>query len=122
MRRRIAGQLVMLMALGTGPLLAADEIHWTIMGQTAVTFDWRGPEDTIRFGISPGVYSSTVTAVTPSPVPDSSVGPFWEARLTGLLPDTLYYYVIGSAAESTFRTPPPRGTSDFWIAMQADVG
>ena len=46
-------------SLGSGPLLAADEIHWTIIGQTAVTFDWRGTsaENTIRYGIAPGVYT-----------------------------------------------------------------
>ncbi len=117
--------LVLLWALGAAsPAFAADEIHWTLMGQTAVTFDWRGPstENMIRYGTAPGVYTQTVTAVTPSPVPDSSPGPFWEARLTGLQEDTLYYYQIGSEPESTFRTPPPRGSSGYWIAQEADIG
>jgi hypothetical protein len=36
--------------------------------------------------------------------------------------NSLYYYRIGSRPEHTFRTPPPRGSSDFWIAEQADIG
>ncbi len=61
-----------------------DEIHWTFVGQTAVTFDWRGFDATIRYGQSTS-YGQTATGVTPSPIPYSSPGPFWEARLTGLL-------------------------------------
>jgi calcineurin-like phosphoesterase family protein/purple acid phosphatase-like protein len=103
---------------------AADEIHWTVKGQTAVTFDWRGSssENTVRYGLTSGTYTSTVTAGTPSPVPTSSSGPFWEAKITGLLENTLYYYKIGSAAEHTFRTPPPRGSSDYWFGEEADIG
>ena len=103
---------------------AADEIHWTIIGQTAVTFDWRGSasENTLQYGTSPGNYTGSVTAQTPSPTPDSSPGPFWEARVTGLAENTLYYYRIGTGAEHTFRTPLPRGNSGYWIAEMADVG
>ena len=107
-----------------GAAWAADEIHWTIKGQTAVTFDWRGSssENTIRFGTSSGSYTSTVTGATPSPNPTSSSGPFWEAKLTGLTENTLYYYKIGNASEHTFRTPPARGSSDYWFGEQADIG
>jgi hypothetical protein len=103
---------------------AADEIHWTVTGQTSVTFDWRGSssENKISYGTSSGSYTSTVTAVTPSPLPDSSPGPFWEARITGLQQNTLYYYKIATGSEHTFRTPPPRGSSGFWIAEEADIG
>jgi len=106
------------------PAAAADEIHWTITGQTSVTFDWRGTsaENTIRCGTSPGSYTITVTGATPSPLPDSSPGPFWEARVTGLSQNTRYYYRIGANAEHTFRTPPPRGSSGFWIGEEADIG
>jgi hypothetical protein len=126
------GLLVLLCILGAAsPAFAADEIHWTIIGQTAVTFDWRETSqdmgnNTIRYGTARGVYGPPVTAVPPTPSPDSSAGPFWEARLTGLDPDTLYYYRIANEPESepprTFRTPPLRGTSDFWIAEEADIG
>ncbi len=121
--------LVLLWALGAAsPAFGADEIHWTIMGQTAVTFDWRetsadAGDHTIRYGTAPGVYTGSVTAVTPSPRPDSCfLCNYWEARLTGLQEDTLYYYQIASEPESTFRTPPLRGSSGYWIAEEADVG
>ena len=117
---RIA-RLVLIASLLAGPALAADEIHWTIKGQTAVTFDWRGSETTIRYGTTTA-YGTTVTAVTPSPVPISSPGPFWEARITGLQENTLYHYSIGSGPDHTFRTPLPRGTSDFWVSVEGDIG
>ena len=101
---------------------AADEIHWTITGQTSVTFDWRGSETTLSYGTSPGVYTNTVTAIAPTPLPTSSAGPFREAALTGLQENTLYYYVIGGGTPHTFRTPPPRGSSGFTIYVQGDVG
>jgi len=106
-RRRLA-----LLALGMLGLaraaLSADEIHWTITGQTSVTFDWRGAESTIAYGLTPS-YGQIATAVTPAPLPFSSVGPFWEARLGGLQENTLYHYSIGTGPDHTFRTPPPRG-------------
>lgn len=111
-----------LISLHAGSAVAApDEIHWTITGQTSVTFDWRGAENTIRFGLT-NAYGQTVTASTPSPVPFSSAGPFWEAKLVGLQENTLYHYSIGSGSDHTFRTPPPRGASDFTIYVEGDIG
>ena len=122
-----ASSLVLSLLLGlslAGTAGAADEIHWTFKGQTAVSFDWRGSssENVIHYGTASGSYPSSVTASTPSPLPTSSSGPFWEAHLTGLLENTLYYYKIGSGAEHTFRTPPPRGSSDYWFGEEADIG
>ncbi len=116
--------LFALIALAPTRAFGADEIHWTLIGQTAVTFDWRGAasENSIRYGTSPGAYPNTATAQTPSPVPDSSPGPFWEAKLTGLSENTLYYYRIGNEPEHTFRTPPPRGSAGFWVGEVADIG
>ena len=101
-----------------------DEVHYTFTGQNSVTFDWRAPssENFIRYGTSPGTYTNTVTAVTPTPLPLSSSGPFWEARLTGLQENTIYYYSIGNRLEKTFKTPIPRGSSGFTIYAEADVG
>lgn len=100
---------------------APDEIHWTITGQTSVTFDWRGTENTIRFGPTTA-YGQTVSASTPTPVPFSSSGPFWEAKLTGLSENTPYHYSIGGGPDHMFRTPPPRGSSEFTIYVAGDVG
>lgn len=111
-------------ALSPGISAAADEVHFTIKGQTAVTFDWRSPvgENVIRYGLSSGTYTATVTATTPSPLPRSSSGPFWEARLTGLQEGRQYFYKIGNEPEATFKTPPPIGSSGFTVALEADIG
>ena len=102
---------------------AADEIHWTITGQDSVTFDWRGTttEKTIGYGLTSGVYTQ-VTATAPNPVPVSSSGPFWEARLTGLAANTRYYYKIGTVPERSFRTPPAPGSSGFNVYAQGNIG
>jgi hypothetical protein len=107
--------------LASGPARAADEIHWTFMGQTSVAFDWRGAESTIRFGPTTG-YGQTVTASTPSPLPFSSSGPFWEAQLTGLTENTVYHYSIGTGPDHTFKTPPPRASSGFTVYVEGDIG
>ena len=101
-----------------------DEVHYTITGQTSLTFDWRGPasENVIRYGTSSGAYTTSVTGVAPSLVPTSNSGPFWEAKITGLVPSTTYYYKIGSGTEHSFLAPLPRGGSGFVIAAEGDVG
>ncbi len=113
----------------TGGLLVArraaatvDEVHWTMTGQTSVTFDWRGGEEVIHFGAFPGGMSDSVVAVAPTPMPDSSPGPFWEAKLTGLRQNTLYSYRIGSQTGYAFRTPILRGSTDYWFVEEADIG
>jgi chitodextrinase len=102
---------------------AADEIHYTVTGQNSVTFDWRGTavENSIGFGLSPGAYTQ-VTAIAPNPAPNSSQGPFWEAKLAGLKENSLYYYSIGNGPERTFRTPPVLGSSGFTVYAQGDIG
>ena len=105
---------------------AADEIHWTITGPTSVTFDWRGSasENAISYGLSAQSYVTTVMALSPTGtcVPMSSAGPFWEARLTGLAPDTVYHYAIAGEPDHTFRTPPAPGAASFRILVEGDVG
>jgi Bacterial Ig domain/Calcineurin-like phosphoesterase/Purple acid Phosphatase, N-terminal domain len=104
----------------------ADEIHWTITGQTSVTFDWRGTsaENTISYGTSSRIYNNPGKVIidNPSPLPQSSSGPFWEAKITGLQENTLYYYSVANGPEHTFHTPPPRGSSDFVVYAEGDVG
>jgi len=117
-----AGILAALLALGIpGNAFAADEIHWTVTGQTSVSFDWRGPESLICYGPT-GAYDRCAVAQTPSPLPFSSNGPFWEAWITGLQENTLYHYSIGGGTDHTFRTPPPRGGSCFTVYAEGDVG
>jgi Concanavalin A-like lectin/glucanases superfamily/Bacterial Ig domain/Calcineurin-like phosphoesterase len=103
---------------------AADEIHWTVTGQNSVTFDWRGSsaESTIRYGQFPGNYVNEVAATAPNPLPTSSPGPFWEAKITGLQGDNLYYYSIANGPEHTFHTPPNPGDSGFIVYAVGDIG
>ncbi len=117
----ILGALAILSPLAS---LAADEIHYTVTGQTSVTFDWRSSssENMIRYGLTSGNYIATFTAMAPNPLPFSSNGPFWEARLTGLQEATTYYYKIGNEPEATFRTPPPLGASGFTVSLESDIG
>lgn len=103
------------------PVQCADEIHWTLVGPSTITFDWRGSETTIRYGLTAS-YGQSATSATPSPLPFSSAGPFQEARLTGLQTNTLYHYSIGTGPDHTFRTPPPRGSSNFTVCTEGDIG
>ncbi len=139
----VSGAVVVSVANGAGAT-PADEIHWTIIGQTAVTFDWRGGDvqasEHIDYGTTTAYgQRATPQAAAPNPkdvVPPTSPSPpcnnywagaagvcnFWEAKLTGLAEDTVYHYSIDGGPDHTFRTPPPRGTAGFTIAMMGDVG
>jgi len=86
--------------------VATDEVHYSWIGASAVTFEWRGDASSISYG-SDATYGTTVTAVPPVPVPWSSPGPYWEAKLIGLTPGSTYHYSIGGAADATFTTAPP---------------
>jgi PKD repeat protein len=117
-----AGRLAALaLILAVAPARAAEQIHWTIMGPRAVSFDWVGVENTIEYGLTPALGAST-RAYTPSPLPWDMAGPFKEARLTELVPDTLYYWRIGSDPIHTFRTPRAPGRSDFTVYAEGDIG
>ncbi len=107
--------------LAAMPSWAADEIHWTLTGPNSVTLDWRGSGSGVRYGLTSS-YGRTAAGQSPSPLPFSSSGPFWEARITGLLENTLYHYSIDAGPDHTFRTPPPRGTSDFTLYTAGDIG
>lgn len=121
--------------LGTAILMhatcahAADEIHWTVISQTAVTFDWRGSETKIFYSTNGALVTSlaagvdSTTGTTPSPLPFSSAGPFAEAQITGLTENTSYFYKIGVAGQRhSFHTPVPRGSADFTVCVMGDLG
>ena len=102
------------------PALAADEIHWTMTGPTSVTLEWRGSNGSLRYGLNSS-YGLATTAVTPSPLPYSSSGPFCEARLTGLLPNTVYHYSVAGGPDHLFRTMPAVGMT-FVVYVEGDIG
>jgi hypothetical protein len=105
----------------------ADQIHFSIISRTAITFDWIGTTDSINFGTDPNSLNSWVHAMPAAYLPVSSPwvsdpGPYWEAKLTGLQQNTLYSYKIGSNGQvNTFRTPPPPGTSGFRVCTASDM-
>jgi len=118
----MGGTQLELGAAAASGTLANDEIHWSITGPTSVSFNWRGPDNTLRYGPTPD-YGFEVTAGMPVPYPFSSAGPFWEARLTGLQENTTYHYRIGNGPNHTFRTPPPRGSATrFTVYAEGDIG
>lgn len=115
---------------GTNPkiIFAAgnDEVHYTVTGSTSgttgVVIDWRGPDSSLQYGTSTA-YGQSVTGVAPSILPYSSSGPFWEAAINGLSPNTVYHYKIGvSSPDYTFKTAPTIGSSGFKVDAIADVG
>ena len=97
---------------------ATDEIHYTFTGPTSVAFDWRGGARTIRYGLTRR-YGKIAVAATPGPLPFSSRGPFWEARLSGLTTGRAYHYSIGGGPDHTFATAP---TGPFRFDVEADIG
>src|SRR2546425_104635 len=105
----------------TIPSGTADEIHWTVTGQTSVSFDWRGSATVIRYALT-SAYGQSATGQRPSIVPFSSSGPFWEAHITGLQENTVYHYSVGGGSDHTFRTPPPRGSAGFTVYAEGDIG
>lgn len=104
----------------------SDQIHFTIINRTSVTFDWVGTADHIRYGADPKNLTNSTTAVHPGFLPVTSPwvsepGPYWEARLSGLREDTEYYYKIGiSGKVMKFRTPPLPGSAGFRICTTSD--
>jgi hypothetical protein len=120
---RLQHTLALLFVFGliTCAYCATDECHWSIMGPTSVTFDWRGSDNVIYYGTVSGSLTSSMTASPANPMPTDSVGSYWECTLTGLSVNTPYYYKIGSdGIKHTFRTPPAAGSSGFTIVVTSD--
>jgi hypothetical protein len=105
----------------------ADQIHFSIISRTAITFDWVGTVDSINFGSDANNLNTWVRATPSAHLPVTSPwvsdpGPYWEAKLTGLQQNSVYYYKIGSAGlVHTFRTPPPPGTAGFRVCTATDM-
>jgi hypothetical protein len=99
----------------------ADEVHWTFLGQTSLSVEWRGFDTTVHYGLTSG-YGQNAMGVTPTPIPFSSPGPYRHAIISGLAENTLYHYAIGGGPDHTFHTPPARGASGFTVYVEGDVG
>src|SRR5882672_1800992 len=95
-----------------------NELHYTFLGSTSVSVDWRGTPTDLQYGLTTA-YGASVTAVAPAWTPISSPGPFWQAEIDGLTPGTTYHYSIGDGADNTFHTPP---AGDFRFDAIGDIG
>ena len=121
--------ILLISTLPSGAVFAeetADQIHFSIISNTAITFDWLGTADQISYGTD-SLNLSSLTAVNPDFLPVTSPwvsdpGPYWEAKLTGLKENTEYFYKIGGNGQMhKFRTPPVRGTADFRVCSTSDM-
>jgi hypothetical protein len=105
----------------------ADQIHFSIIDGTSITFDWTGTADALIFGTKPGEPDNVLKAVHPSFLPvtgpwKSDPGPYWEAKLKNLKKNTTYYYKIGENSQvQQFRTPPLPGQAGFRIVLTTDI-
>jgi hypothetical protein len=105
----------------------ADQIHFSIINGTSVTFDWVGTANHIYIGTKPGKLSKSFVAENPAflPVKEpwvSDPGPYWEAKLTDLKQNTKYYYKIGDSGKiKQFKTPPLHGKGGFRICLTTDM-
>ena len=90
---------------------------------TTVTVTWftdqglAGYVPTVRYGTSTGSYTKSTTGTSPHTYPGATVD-ISDAELTGLSPDTTYYYICGDTThgfseEKSFRTPPENGGFTF---------
>jgi hypothetical protein len=105
----------------------ADQVHFTIINNTSVTFDWVGTTNKIMFGSTPAKLNHIVSGKRADFLPvispwTSDPGPYWEAKLTGLQQNTSYFYSIGENGEvHQFRTPPPPGAGGFRVCLTSDM-
>ncbi|MHA3770035.1 Ig-like domain-containing protein [Verrucomicrobiota bacterium sgz303538] len=94
---------------------------------TNLTIRWRtnaSSDSVVKYGTDPANLNATVN--------DATATTEHEVTLSGLTPDTRYYYSIGTSAQTlasgseyTFFTPPPVGTSQptrVWVLGDAGTG
>ena len=119
MRAALGLSVVVLLAGMAAPTAAAenaaarnavdsvDEIHWSFGdAPTELTLSWRGDETVVAYGLT-DAYGSLARGAPSAVTPVDRDGPFREAELTGLAPDTVYHYRIGEdGADHTLRTAP----------------
>ena len=106
---------------------SADQIHFSVISATSITFDWVGTADHINYGTVPDHLDNVVPAINPPFLPVASPwvsdpGPYWEAKLSGLKQNTIYFYKIGSSGPlNKFKTPPLAGTAGFRVCAISDM-
>ncbi len=111
---------------GSGSLTRAAYVQQA--GPTTMTLRWRSSQriaGRVNFGATPASLNSAVN--------ESITATDHEVTLTGLVPDTTYFYSIGSATDTlaggdaahTFTTPPTPGSTPntrIWVLGDAGTG
>jgi hypothetical protein len=113
--------------------LPPEQIHLTVQGDssTSVTVSWvtKGKDDTdthtVKYRTGPGDYTGVADGSS-HPIPNEPFGYVHEVELTGLEPNTTYYYICGDelggwSSEYTL-TLAPGSTRDFTFVVVGDMG
>ncbi len=109
------------------------QIHLTVQRDPSrsATVSWvtKGKDDTkthrVKYGTGPGDYTAHGDGSSHQ-IPNALLGYVHEVELTGLEPNTRYYYISGDkfggwSPEHTFTTAPD-GTRDFTFVVVGDMG
>jgi predicted MPP superfamily phosphohydrolase len=115
----------------TPPPQPPEQIHITTTGDaTEMVATWvtRGmtPTSTVEYGTTSGTYDHSTSGTNHTYTDGGWVGRIHDVELTGLTPDTQYFYRVGDelrgwSSEFEFRTPPDY-QKNFSFAAYADHG
>ncbi len=104
-----------------------DQIHFSIISNTSVTFNWVGTADKLYYGFDSTNLVNSIYSTDPGFLPVTSPwlsdsGPYNEAKITGLIENSKYFYKVGiNGLVKSFNTPPIRGSSGFRICSISDM-
>jgi hypothetical protein len=109
------------------------QIHLTVQGDssTSVTISWVTLNEldtethTVKHGLSSGDYTDEAMGISHE-LPNETSGYVHEVELTGLVPNTTYFYICGDglggwSPEYSFTTAP-EAAQDFSFLVVADMG
>jgi len=98
-----------------------DEVTYAFgSDRTEVVVSWRGAATTLFWGPDDS-YGSQVTATPSAITPVDIVGPFSEARLSGLSAGTTYHFKIGPDGVDRVLHTAPSNAQDFTAVVIADT-
>ncbi|CAI5484214.1 unnamed protein product [Closterium sp. Yama58-4] len=104
------------------------QVHIALAGPNSIRVMWstsrRGTPSLVEFGLTSGQYTSKVKGKSSSyTFLTYSSDQLHSAVLSGLQPQTTYYYrIAGEGPERSFVTPPTDAAADVSIAVVGDIG